>query len=81
MHILRPLQQLLHVQLDVAWLELDALVFKPTREIVVHVWEDHVHGQRVRRGAAHDEHVASGSPIPLFRIANVVSISGRHGES
>ena len=46
MHVLCPLEQLLHVQLDLRRLELDALVLEEAGEIVVHVWEHHVYGQR-----------------------------------
>ena len=38
-----------------------------------------VHGSKVQTCLPHDS--SSGSPMPLERIANCVSISGRHGES
>lgn len=44
MHIFCALEQLLHVKLDLARRELDAFVLQETGKVVIHVWEDHVHG-------------------------------------
>ena len=42
-HILRALQKLLHVQLDLARREFHAFVLQQAGQIVVHVRRDHVH--------------------------------------
>lgn len=46
MYILRPLQQLHHIQLDVTRLKLYPVVLQQTRKVVVHVRKDHIHGNQ-----------------------------------
>ena len=41
MHVLRTLQKLLHVQLDLTGLQLDMIVVQKTRQVMIHVGEDH----------------------------------------
>ena len=42
-HILQPLEQLLHVEFDVRRLELDCRVLEESSKVMVHVWEDHLY--------------------------------------
>lgn len=44
MHIFGALHELAHIELDMTWRQLDALVFQKTSEIMVHIRKDHVHG-------------------------------------
>jgi hypothetical protein len=57
MHILCAFEELLHVEFDVAGLQLDAFVFQQTSEIVVHVGEYHVHGQGVLGITPDNKHI------------------------
>lgn len=47
MHVLRTLQKLLHVQLDLTGLQLDTIVVQKTRQVMIHVGEDHGDRQRI----------------------------------
>ena len=47
MHVLRTLQKLLHIQLDLTGLQLDTIVVQKTRQVMIHVGEDHGDRQRI----------------------------------
>lgn len=45
-HVFSPFQQLFHVQLNLAWGELDPLILQQPSKVVIHVREDHINGER-----------------------------------
>jgi hypothetical protein len=42
MHVLSALEQLLHIQLDLARLQLDSFILQETSKVMVHIRKDHV---------------------------------------
>lgn len=45
MHVLRALDELLHIELDLADSELDTFILQQSSKIVIHVRKDHVDRQ------------------------------------
>ena len=46
MHVFGTLRELTHVELYMAWRQLDAFVFQKASKVMVHVWKDHMHRHR-----------------------------------
>ena len=57
MHVLRALQKLLHIKLNLARREGHTLVLQQSRQVVIHIGKHHIHRQRIFLRAPDDEHV------------------------